>query len=291
MTASNDLDRALAEFLQREARSDGAAALLERTLVSTRRRRPRPAWLALMRATSFGRSMGRDDRRLRWLRYVAVAALALAAMAIGALLLAGTAPPRPTASPICVGAPATLCRHPEGAWASAVFLPGLTMTFPNDVWYARDLPDRIELKTPPMTSQVTMRLDPVPDATTSEPNPDRSGDVASLIAWLRRDPTWTVEDVGRRTTPMGLALTRIALTAIDPGGCNHALVPRGAPDGTYVLEACHYGQRLYLLDIGNGHVLSILLVAFDGQVATLDRLDVMVAPVIESIVPPASLSP
>jgi hypothetical protein len=291
MTASNDLDRTLAEFLQREARSDGAAALLERTLATTRRRQPRPAWLALMRATSFGRSMGRHDRQLSRLRYVAVAALALAAIAVGALLLAGQATPRPRPSPICVGAPATLCSHSQGAWASAVFLPGLTMTFPNDDWYARDLADRIELKTPPMTSQVTVRLDPVPDPTTSEPNPNLSGDVASLIAWLRRDPTWTIEDVRRRTTPMGLALTRVALKAVDPGGCNHALVPRGAPDGTYVLDACHYAQRLYLLDMGNGHVLSILLVAYDGQVATLDQLDVIVAPILESIVPPASLRP
>jgi hypothetical protein len=290
MTASSELDRALAEFFRLEARSDGAGALLERTLVATRRRRPRPAPLALMRATSFGWSMRRDHRRLRLLRYVAVAALVLAALAIGALLLAGRAVPRPTASPICVGAPATLCSHPAGAWASAVFLPGLTMTFPNDTWYARDLPDRIELKTPPMTSQVTMRLDPVPDPTKSEPNPDQSGDVAGLIAWLRRDPTWTIEDVGQRTTPTGLALTRVALRAVDPGGCNHALVPRGAPNGTYVLDACHYAQRLDLLDIGDGHVLSILLVAFDGQVGTLDRLDGIVAPIIESIVPPVSPS-
>ena len=159
---TRDLDAALASFFEREATADGAATILEAALEQTSRRRPRPAWVTAVRGVTVGPTLALDPRTRSRIGYALVLAALLAAIVVGALFLAGTRPPRLSESRPCVGQPATLCGHTAGVWTSESFLPGLTLTWPNDGWYTRDLPGQLEVKTLPMTSAVIVHLDPLP---------------------------------------------------------------------------------------------------------------------------------
>ena len=115
----------LAACFEREASADGAATILEVALEKTRRRRPRPAWLAGLHGGTTRRSMVLAGR--------ASAASATSwsrrcwpAVVLGALLLAGQRGRRPRRSLPCVGDPPSLCGFGAGEWTSTSFLPGLT---------------------------------------------------------------------------------------------------------------------------------------------------------------------
>ena len=284
---TRDLDAALASFFEREATADGAATILEAALEQTSRRRPRPAWVTAVRGATVGPTLARDPRTRSRIGYALVLAALLAAIVVGALFLAGTRPPRLSESRPCVGQPATLCGHTAGVWTSESFLPGLTLTWPNDGWYTRDLPGQLEVKTLPMTSAVIVHLDPLPAAL----NPGTTGDVASLLRWLRDTPGVTIETVAKRMTRAGLSVTTFDIRSVDPGTTVALLVARANPTGAAIVETNHYAQRLHLVDLGGGHVLSILVIAYDSDPESVRRTDATFAPILDSIRPPTSFTP
>jgi len=287
----DDFDRILGSWFEQEARTDGAAATLEAALDQTHRRRPRPAWVARLHDGPLRASMALEQPAVRRAGYLVVAALLVAAIVVAAMFVASQRPPRLSQPLACVGVDAALCGHTAGAWSSESFLPGLTLTWPDDGWYARDLPDKLEVKTMPMTSSVIVQLDPLPAGPSSDPEPDRAGDVASLIRWLRSAPGAANEMVGQRTTPAGLSVTTLDVKAVDPGIPVGLLVARANPGGTAIVEANHYAQRLHLVDLGGGHVLSILVVAYDSDRETVRRTEVTFRPILDSIRPPAWSNP
>ena len=144
-TMRHDLDTSLAALFEREATDDGAAAILESALGRTSRLRPRPAWIAALRHSSAGTRVASDPMTRSRLGYALILAALLAALVVGALFLAGQRPPRISLPRACVGVDAALCGHTAGVWTSESFLPGLTLTWPNDGWYARDLPGQLEV--------------------------------------------------------------------------------------------------------------------------------------------------
>jgi hypothetical protein len=290
MTTNGDLDRTLATWFEREARTDGAATLLEATLGVTSRRRPRSAWEIAIRDGTLGWFPPAGRQGLARLRVVAIVVVLAVAFAVVGLLVAGgqqppPAPPSPRPSSLCVGDPATLCSQPAGDWTSAFFIAGLTATFPDDGWYVRDLPDRVELKTAPMTSQAMILLDPIPEPESWEPSPDLSGTVPSLLDWLGRNPAVSLGEVSTHETRTGLAVTTFDVSAGGEGRCVQTLNTRANGVATHLIEVCHYVQRLHLVDLGGGHVLAILLVAFDSNPVTLDRFDAAFAPILDSLRP------
>jgi hypothetical protein len=290
-TMSDDVDRMLGSWFEQEARADGAAVILEAVLDQTHGRRPRPAWAARLHDGSLRASTTLDQPAVRRAGYLLLAALLVAAVVVAALLAAGQRPPRHSEPLACVGADANLCGHTAGAWSSQSFLPGLTLTWPNDEWYSRDLPDRLELKALPMTSAVVVQLDPVPAGPSSGGEPGRAGDVASLVQWLRAAPGATVEVVGERTSPAGLVVTTLDFRAVDPRSPVSLLVGRANPAGAPTVEANHYAQRLHLVDLGGGHVLSILVVAYDSNPDNVLRTDATFRPILDSVRPPAWPTP
>ena len=66
---------------------------------------------------------------------------------------------------------------------------------------------------------------------------------------------------------------------------------RANPTGAAIVETNHYAQRLHLVDLGGGHVLSILVIAYDSDPETVRRTDATFAPILDSIRPPPSFSP
>lgn len=289
---TRDLDAALATFFEREATADGAATILEAALERTSRRRPRSAWVTAVRGVTVGSTLALDPRTRSRIGYALALAALLAAIVVGALFLAGTHPPRLSESRLCVGEPATLCGHTAGAWTSATFVPGLTLTFPDDRWFTREQPEKLELKALPMTSLVELKVDPIPRVTAWEKWPDLSGSRESLATWIERDPEVIIDRRVDRTTPMGLPVTTFRLRPVDPGACAFVFVARATPTAhDSVLDLCHYAYRLHLLDIGGGHVLSILLTALDAQGQTLDTLEAGTTPIVDSIRPPATFQP
>jgi hypothetical protein len=295
MTTNDRLDPTLAWWFESEARTDGAATLLEATLAQTGRRSPRPARLAALRQGSLGPLMRPASPTTRRLAYAALLAGAIATALIGSVFLAGQHDARPAPSLLCVGEPPDLCAQPAGAWTSAALLPGLAMAFPSEGWWTRDRVDRIELKTAPMASAVLLQLDPVPFPQPWQPQPDRSGTIASLTAWLRLHPGLIATDVGERRTPGGLAIATFDLEAAgaeQPGGlCAKLFVPRASPQESNATLVCHYAQRMHLLDLGDGHRLSILIVAYDSSPGTVRALDEKFGPILDSIRPPPSIEP
>jgi len=289
---TRDLDAALASFFEREATADGGAAILEAALEQTSRRRPRPAWVAAVRGMTVGATPALDPRTRSRIGYALVLAALLAAIVVGALFLAGTRPPQLSESLPCVGQPATLCGHTAGVWTSTTFVPGLTLTFPDDRWFTREQPGKLELKALPMTSLVELKLDPIPRSTAWEKQPDLSGTRESLAAWIERDPEVIVDRRVDRMTAAGLPITTFRLRPVDPGACAFVFVARATPTAhDSVLDLCHYAYRLHLLDIGGGHVISALLTALDAQGQTLDTLEVGTMPIVDSIRPPPTFSP
>lgn len=289
MTTRDDFDSVLGSWLEAEAIADGAATLLERTLAVTAQRRPRPAWIAHADGARRARLLPIDDRGRSRLAYAMLLAAAIVALLVGAVFFAGQRPPRLSQPLACAGVDTALCGHTAGRWTSQTFTPGLMLTWPNDAWYTRDLPDRLELKTMPMTSAVIVHLDPLPAG--PGPEQERAGDVASLIRWLRTAPGAVIEMVGERTTPTGLRVTTWDIRAIDPRAPVALFVPRENPAAPAIVEANHYAQRLHLVDLGGGHVLSILVVAYDSDHETVRRTDTKFDPILDSIRPPASFSP
>ena len=106
MTGHDDFDRTLADWFEADARSPVPAGSLDRVLDPTRRRRPRPAWLAGMGSDWVGeapeagsRSGARSLPRwgLRWstalILLLAIAALVGGAILVGARLLQPSPPP------------------------------------------------------------------------------------------------------------------------------------------------------------------------------------------------------
>ena len=110
MTGHDDFDRTLAGWFEADALSPAPAGGLDRVLDATRRRRPRPAWLAGPGSrwvgetdTSGSRNGGRSLRRqgLRW-SIALIVLLAIAALVGGALLVGARVfqpSPMPTDSP------------------------------------------------------------------------------------------------------------------------------------------------------------------------------------------------
>jgi hypothetical protein len=291
MTTDGDLDRTLATWFEREARADGAATLLEATLAETSRRRPQPAWRAGLGGGRLGRIFEPDDRTLARLRYAAIVAALAAALAVVGLIAVGQQQPvRRAPSLFCVGQPATLCSYGAGEWTSTSFLPGLTVTFPDDSWYARDLPDVLELKQAPMNSAVYVQLDPVPAASALDGGASPATDVAGIVEWLERNGAAQVVRLGDRKTPNGLSMTSLDVRATDPRKQVKLLVVRGDEDNL-VLAASHYEQRLHLVDVGDGHVLSIHVMAFNSSHATVVATDKAFDAILDSLRPPASIAP
>ena len=288
---TRDLDGALASYFEREATADGAATILEATLEQTSRRGPRPGWVVAVRGMTVGPTLALGPRTRSRIGYALVLAALLAAIVVGALFLAGTRPPQLSESLPCVGQPATLCGHTAGVWTSATFLPGLTLTFPDDRWFTREQPEKLELKALPMTSSIIVQLDPLPAGPSSDHEPGRAGDVANLIRWLSAAPGAANEMVGERTTPAGLSVTTLDVKAADPRVPVGLLVARANPAGAAIVEANHYAQRLHFVDLGGGHVLSILVVAYDSNRDTVRRTDVTFRSILDSIRPPTWPNP
>jgi hypothetical protein len=292
MTRRDDMDRLLGSWFDAEASAEGAAALLDATLADTARLRPRPAWLATIDDARPARLLPVDGRTRRRLGYAALLAAAIAALVAGAVLLSGQRPPQLSRPLACVGEPATLCGHTAGSWTSQAFLPGMTLTFPTDAWYARELPDRLELKTMPMTSFVELKLDAVPRGTVWDPAPDRSGTLESLATWIERDPELVVDQRMDRTTNAGLPVTTFHLHPVDRRACAFVFAPRDDPAGhASVLDLCHYAYRLHLVDLSDGRTMTVLLTALDAQGQTLETLDRGSWPIVDSIQPPISTAP
>jgi hypothetical protein len=291
MRTGDDFDRVLVSWFEAEATADGAATLLEATLDRTERLRPRAAWVVSLRDRAVRPWPPTESRVRTRLVYAALVAAIAAALAIGAALVVGQKTVMPAPPRACVGDPPTLCGYGAGVWTSAAFLPGLSLTLPNDRWYVRDLANRLELKTPPMNSAVQFQLDPVPFPAPAQPGSVDTGTVASLTDFIGRQPNLIVSNVGEQRTSRGIAMTTVDLKAADPRTCVKLFVPRARPDETNVVMVCHYAQRLHLVDLGGGHALSILLFAYDSQPATVERLDAGFAPILDSLRPPASFAP
>ena len=291
MTTDGDLDRTLATWFERQARTDGAATLLDATLAETSRRRPQPAWRAGLSRGPFRPIFAPDSRTLTGFRYLAiVVALAVALAVIGLIAAGQQQPVRRAPSLFCVGQPATLCSYGAGEWTSTTFLPGLTVTFADDSWYVRDLPEFLELKQAPMNSAVFVQLDPVPAASALDGGASPAGDVAGIVEWLERKAAAQVVRLGERRTPNGLSVTSLDVRATDPREQVKLLVVRG-DEQNVVLAASHYEQRLHLVDVGDGHVLAIHVMAFNSSHATVVATDAAFETILESLKLPAPLAP
>jgi hypothetical protein len=210
----------------------------------------------------------------------------------GALFLAGQRPPRPSQPLACVGEPANLCGHTAGLWTSSTFLPGMTVTFPSDAWYTRESARALEVKALPMVADVLFALDPVPAAAPGAPPPPTVAAGTELATWLERVPGVRIDRFQPRATQTGLPVTTLDVSAARPPGGFPLLVdPAGTFNHGYVLEASHYVQRVHLVDIGGGHVLLVLVVAYDSSHDTVDAADRAFAPILDSIRPPSAVGP
>jgi len=289
MTTHDAFGERLAAWFEGEATADGAAVILEAALERTAARRPRAAWLVgLRRSTGGGMPLGRSATR-RFVS-VAIAALAIAALLAGALLLAGQRRTLPAPQIQCVGSAPMLCGYGAGDWTSTVFASGLSARFPVDGWYVRDAPDHVEFKIAPMTSVATIHLDPIPAAEPWLTDPDTPASIPILLDWLTHDgqfvvgPTWIDETNGFPTTTFDLRFK--------PTGhaCRGIFGTRANPTGRDVIPDCHYLQRMSLMDVGNGHVVAVVRSAYDSRPETLDRFDAAFAPVLESLRLPATIT-
>jgi hypothetical protein len=293
MTTTDGLDRTLGSWFEREASADGAATILDAALERTARRSPRPAWVASLHAGGAGTHSLLGQPAVRRLGYVAVAALVIASLLAAALFVAGNHLPPPARPLGCVGSPPTLCGNGAGEWESTAFLPGLSVTFPVDGWYVRDLPDHLEFKIAPMSSIATVDLDPIPAAEPWISEPDRPATVPTLVDWLARNESVILGRIVTLETATKLRTTTFDLTMAPQaeGACRRVFGTRADPTGPHIIEACHYAQRLSLMDTGDGHVLAVIRIAYDSQPATLDRFDAEFAPILDSIRPPAPIGP
>ena len=143
-----------------------------------------------------------------------------------------------------------------------------------------------------MTSLVELKLDPIP----TEHAPGRSArplrHAREPRGLDRARPEVIVDRRVDRTTPAGLPITTFRLRPVDPGACAFVFVARATPTAhDSVLDLCHYAYRLHLLDIGGGHVISVLLTALDAQGQTLDTLRGRTTPIVDSIRPPPTFQP
>ena len=284
MTIHDDLERQLASWFEAEATDVGAASVLEQTLAVTARRRPRAAWAASIDGARPARLLPIDDRTRTRLSYAALLAAAIALLVAAALFLAGQRPPAPAPPLGCVGDPPNLCGYGAGQWSSSTLLPGLEVTLPGTGWYTRELPDRVEFKHLPMTSGLTFMLDPIPASTAAA---DRSFD--GLVAFLSQQPQARLARSRSSQTATGLPIRVFDLTRPRPAVVLLRLA--ADPDSDINVEANHYANRVYLVDIGRGRALAALVTAFDSQRATLRGFDDAVWPIIDSIRPPASTKP
>jgi len=290
MTIRDDLDRQLGSWFEAEATADGTASVLERTLAVTSRRRPRPAWAASIDVARPTRFLPIDDRTRRRLGYGAMLAAAIGLLVAAALFLAGQRPPSPAPSLGCVGDPPNLCGFGQGTWSSTTFLPGLEVTLPGTGWYSRDVPDRLEFRHLPMTSGLTFMLDPIPPVAAAASAAAREGSFDGLVGFLAQQPQVRVATSRSLLTATGLPIRGFDL-ATKPRPAVVLLRIRAYPEGNLTIEADHYANRLYLVGIGDGHVLAALVTAFDSQPATLHRFDETVWPIIDSMRPPGSIKP
>ena len=86
MTRFDDLDRALSGYLDAEAAAPAPHGLLESAMSVTERRRPRPAWLARLRAGSVSAPRGETARTLM----IAAALVALLLAIVGFAVIGGS---------------------------------------------------------------------------------------------------------------------------------------------------------------------------------------------------------
>ena len=292
MTTRGELDRQLGSWFETEATADGAASLLEATLNTTARLRPRPAWVAGLDDARPARLLPIDRRTRSRLGYAALVAATIAALVAGALFLAGQRPPRPSLPLGCVGEPANLCGHTAGLWSTSTFLPGMTLTFPSDAWYTRESTRGLEVKALPMVADVLFALDPVPAALPGAPSPSTVPSGAELATWLERVPGVRIDRFEAHATQTGLPVTTLDVSAVRPPGGFPLLVdPAGTVNHGYVLEASHYVQRAHLVDIGGGHVLLVVVVAYDSSHDTVVAADRAFAPILDSLGPPSDVGP
>jgi hypothetical protein len=164
------------------------------------------------------------------------------------------------------------------------------VTFADDSWFARDLPEFLEFKRAPMNSTVFVQRDPVPAGSAPASGPSPATDVASIVEWLDRQPGVAIDRLGRRQTPNGLWVTSLDVRATDPRKSVRLLVARSDEENV-VLEANHYQQRLHLVEVGDGHVLSIHVMAYDSSHATVVATDKAFDAILESLRPPSSPAP
>ena len=102
MTGHDDFDRTLSDWFEADALSPAPTGDFERVLEATRRRRPRPAWLAAPGSHWVGESpnrgsipsgRSRPSLGLRWSTAL-ILLLVIAALAGGAILVSTVGSPR-----------------------------------------------------------------------------------------------------------------------------------------------------------------------------------------------------
>ena len=103
MTRFDDLDRALTAYFDIEAVAPAPAGLLESAMTTTARRRPRPGWLARLRAGCISTPRGETARTLMIAAALVALLLAIVGFAVSAAArtpgtLFGDASPSPTTS-------------------------------------------------------------------------------------------------------------------------------------------------------------------------------------------------
>jgi hypothetical protein len=139
---------------------------------------------------------------------------------------------------------------------------------------------------------VLFALDPVPVPLPGAPPHSTIASGAELATWLERVPGVRIDRFQPRATPTGLAVTTLDVSAVRPPGGFPLLVdPEGTSNHGYVLEASHYVQRVHLVDIGGGHVLLVLVVAYDSNHDTVIAADRAFAPILDSLRPPSDVGP